>query len=281
MGNEKTWLITGCTGGLGRALAQAVLESGHRVVATARDAARLAGLVQAYGNRVRTISLDVTNPHAARDAAAYAVREFGLLDVLVNNAGYADIASIEDMAEQSFRDQLDVNFFGVVNLTRAVLPIMRAQASGHIIQISSVGGRVGVPGLGAYQAAKWAVGGFSEVLAKEVRDFGIRVTIAEPGGMRTHWAGSSMTIADIGEPYKRVIDPVVRRMRDADGKQPGDPARIARVLLDVAASPTPPLRLLLGSDAVAVAREAARMRAQEDAQWRPISESTSYAAGEA
>lgn len=276
MADGKTWLITGCTGGLGRALAQAVLDSGDRLVAAARDGARLADLAQTYGDRVRTISLDVTDSQAACDAAAYAARTFGSLDVLVNNAGYADVASIEDMAEKVFRDQIDVNFFGVVNLTRAVLPIMRAQAAGHIIQISSVGGRVGGPGLSAYQAAKWAVGGFSEVLAKEVRDFGIRVTVAEPGGMRTHWAGSSMTIAEISEPYKRVIDPVVQRMRAADGKQPGDPERIARVLLEVAASPTPPVRLLLGRDAVAVAREAARVRAEEDEQWREVSESTAY-----
>ncbi|WP_116138466.1 oxidoreductase [Trinickia diaoshuihuensis] len=281
MSNRKTWLITGCTGGLGRALAQAVLERGDRLIAAARDAARLDELAQAYGDQVRTIALDVTDARAARDAVAYAVTEFGSLDVLVNNAGYADVASIEDMTEQSFRDQIDVNFFGVVNLTRAVLPVMRAQSSGRIIQISSVGGRVGGPGLSAYQAAKWAVGGFSEVLAKEVRGFGIRVTIAEPGGMRTRWAGSSMTIPAISEPYKSVIEPVAQRMREADGKQPGDPKRIARVLLDIADSPTPPLRLLLGSDAIAVAREAARARADEDALWREVGESVSYLPGEA
>ncbi|PMS17020.1 short-chain dehydrogenase/reductase [Trinickia dabaoshanensis] len=281
MSDRKTWLISGCSGGLGRALAHAVLQSGDRLVAAARDASRLADLVQAHGEAVRTIALDVADPHAAREAAAYAAREFGSLDVLVNNAGYADVASIEDMTERAFRDQIDINFFGVVNLTRAALPIMRAQGSGHIIQISSVGGRVGGPGLSAYQSAKWAVGGFSEVLAKEVRGFGIRVTVAEPGGMRTHWAGASMTIPEISEPYRRVIEPVVRRMREADGKQPGDPARIARVLLDVAASPTPPLRLLLGSDAVAVAREAVKVRAEEDAQWREVSESTAYRADEA
>lgn len=279
MGNKKTWLITGCSGGLGYELAQAVLASGHRLVATARDAERLAPLVQAYGDRVRTIALDVTDSRAARDAARFAVEQFGSLDVLVNNAGYADVASVEDATDESFRAQIEVNFFGVINMTRAVLPVMRTQRSGHIVQISSVGGRVAGPGLAAYQAAKWAVGGFSEVLAKEVGDLGIRVTVAEPGAMRTRWAGASMTIAQASEPYREVIGRVAGRMRRMDGKQPGDPGRIARILLDVVASPAPPLRLLLGSDAVAVAREAARIRAEEDEQWREVSESTSYRAG--
>jgi NAD(P)-dependent dehydrogenase (short-subunit alcohol dehydrogenase family) len=276
MSNEKTWLITGCSGGLGRELAQAVLAAGHRVVATARDAERLAALVQTYGERVRTIELDVTDPHATREAARFVVEQLGSLDVLVNNAGYGDVASVEDATDESFRAQIEVNFFGVVNMTRAVLPVMRTQGSGHIVQISSVGGRVASPGLAAYQAAKWAVGGFSEVLAKEVCDLGIRVTIAEPGAMRTQWAGASMTIAEASEPYKPLIGGVARRMRQTHGKQPGDPSRIARILLDVVASPTPPLRLLLGSDAVAVAREAARLRADEDERWREVSESTSY-----
>ncbi len=276
MSNEKTWLITGCSGGLGRSLAHAVLESGHRLVATARESARLADLVQAHGDRVRTISLDITDPQACREAVRFAMDEFGSLDVLVNNAGYADVASIEEATEASLRAQIEVNFFGVFNMTRAALPVMRERRTGHIIQISSVGGRVGGPGLSAYQSAKWAVGGFSEVLAKEVRAFGIRVTVAEPGGMRTRWAGSSMTIAPIGDAYKAVIEPVAERMRRSDGKQPGDPDRIARILVDVAASPTPPLRLLLGSDAVAVARDAARLRAEEDERWREISESTAY-----
>jgi NAD(P)-dependent dehydrogenase (short-subunit alcohol dehydrogenase family) len=164
----------------------------------------------------------------------------------------------------------------VCNVSRAALPIMRKQRAGHIMQISSVGGRVAGPGLAAYQAAKWAVGGFSEVLAKEVRDFGIKVTIVEPGSMRTQWAGSSMSIAPISDAYKPVIEPVAARLRRIDGNQPGDPARIARVLLDIAGSPTAPLRLLMGSDAVAAASEAARFRAEEDAQWREVSESVAY-----
>ncbi|MBW0448486.1 SDR family NAD(P)-dependent oxidoreductase [bacterium M00.F.Ca.ET.228.01.1.1] len=276
MTRDKVWFITGCSGGLGRTLAEAVLASGQRLTATARDTKRLQPLVDTYGDRVRVVALDVTDPVAARDAVSLAVGQFGRLDVLVNNAGYADLASIEDVTDQALREQMDVNFFGVCNLSRAALPVMRKQRAGHIMQISSVGGRVGGPGLAAYQAAKWAVGGFSEVLAKEVRDFGIKVTVIEPGSMRTNWAGSSMTIPQISEAYKAVIGPVAERLRRSDGNQPGDPARVAQVIMDIAEVPAPPLRLLVGSDAVAVAANAARFRAEEDAQWREVSESVAF-----
>ena len=276
MTRDKVWFITGCSGGLGRTLAEAVLASGQRLTATARDTKRLQPLVDTYGDRIRVVALDVTDPVAARDAVSLAVGQFGRLDVLVNNAGYADLASIEDVTDEALREQMDVNFFGVCNLSRAALPVMRKQRAGHIMQISSVGGRVGGPGLAAYQAAKWAVGGFSEVLAKEVRDFGIKVTVIEPGSMRTNWAGSSMTIPQISEAYKAVIGPVAERLRRSDGNQPGDPARVAQVIVDIAEVPAPPLRLLVGSDAVAVAANAARFRAEEDAQWREISESVAF-----
>ncbi len=278
MGYEmrKTWLITGSSRGLGRHLAAAVLQAGHNLVATARRPDQLDDLVDSYGDRVRAIALDVTDPGAARAAVATAVQAFGRLDVVVNNAGYADVASIEDMPEDEFRAQIDANFHGVVNVTRAALPTMREQGSGHIIQISSVGGRVGGPGLGAYQAAKWAVGGFSEVLAKEVASFGIKVTVAEPGGMRTNWAGSSMRMLTISDPYTPVIEPVLARLRAADGNQPGDPARVSQVILNLTEVPDPPVHLLLGADAVAVAQAAATALAASDAKWRTVSESVSY-----
>ncbi|BCY07197.1 oxidoreductase [Actinoplanes sp. L3-i22] len=273
---NNVWLITGTSRGLGRQIAESALEAGHRVVATARRPEQLDDLVAKYGEQVRAIALDVTDPAAARAAIDVAVQAFGRLDVLVNNAGYADVAAIEDMPEDEFRAQIEANFFGVVNVTRAALPVMRRQESGHIIQVSSVGGRVGGPGLGAYQSAKWAVGGFSEVLSREVAAFGIRVTIAEPGGMRTDWAGTSMATHPISKDYRPVIEPVVARMRAADGTQPGDPVRIAEVLIDVAADPQPPLHLLLGSDAVAVAQAQAERIAISDARWRTVSESVSY-----
>ncbi|WP_127505983.1 oxidoreductase [Actinoplanes solisilvae] len=274
---SKVWLITGSSRGLGRQLAESVLAAGHRVVATARRPEQLDDLAEKYGDQIRTVALDVTDPAAARAAVATAVDAFGRLDVLVNNAGYADVASIEDMPDDEFRAQIDANFFGVVNVTRAALPVLRAQGAGHIIQISSVGGRVGGPGLGAYQSAKWAVGGFSEVLAKEVAPLGIRVTVAEPGGMRTNWAGSSMTEHPISDAYRGVIEPAVARLRAADGTQPGDPERIARVLIDLTDNPEPPVHLLLGADAVAAARAQADNLAATDARWRTVSESVSYA----
>ncbi len=277
MSKGKTWLITGCSRGLGRELANAVLNAGGNVLATARDQRQLDELAAKFGSRVRPYALDVTDTGAAKAAVAEAAQVFGRLDVVVNNAGYADVASIEDMEEATFRAQIETNFYGVVNVTRAALPIMHNQRSGHIIQISSIGGRIGGAGLGAYQAAKWAVGGFSEVLAKEVASFGIKVTVAEPGGMRTDWAGSSMTIPAISDDYKSVIQPVVERLRSADGNQPGDPARIAQVLMDIVELDEPPLRLLLGRDAVAVAEFAAKNLKSSDEKWRHVSESVTRA----
>ncbi|MEV7814519.1 oxidoreductase [Streptomyces flaveolus] len=272
---NRTWLITGSSRGLGRTLAETVLADGHNVVATARRTEPLSHLTEQYGDRVRLVPLDVTDSAAAERAVRAAVQAFGGLDVVVNNAGYADMAAVEDMSEQMFRDQIEANLFGVVNVSRAALPVLREQGAGHIIQISSVGGRVGVPGLSAYQAAKWAVGGFSEVLAQEVAPLGIKVTVVEPGGMRTDWAGSSMETPPVSEPYRQVVGGTIAAIRAADGNQPGDPDRISRILLDVVESEEPPLRLLLGKDAVAVAQRMADRLAAEDARWREVSESAS------
>ncbi|WP_406351898.1 oxidoreductase [Streptomyces sp. NBC_00658] len=273
---SKTWLITGSSRGLGRALAEAVLAAGHQLVATARRPEQLDDLVQRFGDRVRAVALDVTDPAAARAAVQQAVDSFGRLDVLVNNAGYADVASIEDVTEEAFRAQIDTNLHGVVNVTKAALPVLREQGSGHIVQISSVGGRVGTPGLSAYQAAKWAVGGFSEVLAQEVAPFGVKVTVIEPGGLRTDWAGSSMSTPPVSDPYKPVIEPVVGFLGQADGTQPGDPALAAQAILHVTEAADPPVRLLLGSDAVAVAGTMAQNLAATDAKWRKVSESIDF-----
>src|SRR5438552_15862680 len=202
----KTWLITGSSRGFGWELARAVLEDGDHVVATARRPEQLDDLVRQYGERVRTCALDVTDPEAARAAVKLAVDAFGSLDVVVNNAGYAIYAAIEDMPDDVFRAQIEANLFGVVNVTKAALPVMRKQRSGHIIQFSSIGGRVGgTPGMGAYQTAKWGVEGFSEVLANEVGPLGIKVTIIEPGGFRTDWAGSSMRTLPVREDYDQTV----------------------------------------------------------------------------
>ena len=275
---SQVWLITGSSRGFGKALAEAVLTAGHSLIATARNPAQLAPLVERFGERVRAVALDVTDAAAARTAMQAAVDTFGRLDVVVNNAGYGNLASIEEGDDADFRAQLETNFFGVVNVTRAALPILRKQRSGHIIQFSSIGGRIGVPGVAAYQAAKWAVEGFSEVLAKEVAPFGIRVTLVEPGGFRTDWAGPSMTIhaprAD--SDYAPTLGPMIDLMRAHGGNEAGDPVKAAQAILSIAHTPEPPLRLLLGSDAVFLVEQQSKRMAAEDAKWRTLSLSTDF-----
>lgn len=270
----KVFLVTGSSRGLGRAVAEAVLDAGHQLVATARDPRSLDDLVSAGGNRIRAVALDVVDPAAAQAAVRAAVETFGRLDVVVNNAGYADLAAVEDVAMDDFRAQIDTNLLGVVNVTKAALPVLRAQGAGHIIQVSSVGGRMPTPGLSAYQAAKWAVGGFSEVLAAEVAPLGIRVTVLEPGGMRTDWAGASMSIPPISAPYQATVGAVAQRMSSSGSGAAGDPAKVAQLVLQVVDLPEPPVRLLAGSDAYTYGRAAWQARLDEDVRWEALSRST-------
>jgi NAD(P)-dependent dehydrogenase (short-subunit alcohol dehydrogenase family) len=202
-----------------------------------------------------------------------AVDAFGRLDVVVNNAGYADLASVEDMSEQAFRDQIETVFFGTVHTTKAALPILREQGGGHIINVTSVGSRMATPGLSAYQSAKWATAGFSAVLAAEVAPLGIRVTSLEPGGMTTDWAGSSMAVPEISEPYQQTVG-AAAAMHDGSWRPLGDPAKVAQVILQVAGMDAPPTRLLLGSEAYAYATAAARAQLSSDEHWRELSRST-------
>jgi NAD(P)-dependent dehydrogenase (short-subunit alcohol dehydrogenase family) len=273
----RTWLVTGSSRGLGRALSTAVLEAGDTLVATARDPRHLSALSDRFGERVRTMALDVTDGAAVEAAVRGAVDTFGRLDVVVNNAGHADSAPIEQTTEESFRAQLETNLFGVVRMTQAALPVFRRQRSGHFLQFSSVGGRVGgTPGLAAYQTAKFGVEGFSEVLHNEVAPLGIKVTIVEPGAFRTDWGGASMRLAPVHPDYAGTVGRVHDYRREVDGLQPGDPARAAAVLLDVVAAEEPPLRLLLGSDAVQLAEQSSRSRAREAAVWAGVSLSTDF-----
>jgi NAD(P)-dependent dehydrogenase (short-subunit alcohol dehydrogenase family) len=265
----RTWLITGSSRGLGRALSEEVLEAGDQLVATARHREQLADLVAAYPEQARAVALDVTDRAQATFAVQMALNVFGRVDVLVNNAGYANVNSIEDFAEEDFRAQIETNLWGVINVTRAVLPIMRQRRTGHIIQISSVGGRDTAPGVGPYQTAKWAVEGFSGVLAKEVAPFGIDVTIVEPGGLRTDWAGSSMTVHDIRDEYRPTVGRLAER-RHSGTPFTGDPRKAAQAILAVANAPQPPLRLLLGSDAYAVARAADEAKIASDEAWKEL-----------
>jgi NAD(P)-dependent dehydrogenase (short-subunit alcohol dehydrogenase family) len=271
---SQVWLITGSSRGLGRALADAVLAAGHKLVATARNPVQLADLIERYGDQVRTVALDVTNEQAAVDAVAVATKAFGRLDVLVNNAGYGDISPIEDTSLDEFRAQIETNLFGVINVTKAALPLMREQRAGHILQFSSVGGRIGPVGRAPYAAAKWGVEGFSEVLSKEVGPFGVKVTIIEPGGFRTDFAGSSTAIREGRPEYDSTVGKTARFQRDYNGKQPGDPAKAAAAVLHIASLNDPPLRLLLGSDAVHFVEQNDLAKMDSDRKWKDLSVST-------
>ena len=271
-GAHPTWLITGSSRGFGLALAHAVLASGDRLVATARQPAQLDELVQQYGDRVLPLALDVTDAGAAVNVVEQAVDRFGSLDVVVNNAGYANSAPIEEMTDGDFRAQVETNFFGVVNVTRAALPALRHQRGGTFVQFSSVGGRVGgTPGMGAYQAAKFAVEGFSEVLANETAPFGVKVIIVEPGAFRTDWQGSSMRLHPVGEDYDQSVGEINRYRAANNGTQPGDPVLAATVIIDAVNSPDPPRRLVLGAEAVTMIQHAAEVRAAETRAWAAAS----------
>ena len=271
----QVFFLTGSSRGLGRQIAEAALAAGHYLVATARDPASLADLADRYGSQLLPVALDVTDPAAAAAAVTAGTEAFGRIDVVVNNAGYANLAAVEDISLDDFREQVNANLLGVVNVTKAALPVLRAQGGGHIIQVSSVGGRLATPGLAAYQAAKWAVGGFSEVLARETAPLGVKVTVLEPGGMQTDWAGSSMQVTPISDPYQPTVGAMARMHDDiGSGTALGDPAKVAQVVLEVAAMDEPPLRLILGSEAYAYATAAAKARAESDAAWRHLTVST-------
>ena len=272
---SKVWFVTGSASGLGRNIAEAVLESGDRLVATARDPRRLEDLVKKYGDQVRTAPLDVADEDAAKAAVQTAVAAFGRLDVVVNNAGYGDIAPFEQLTSERFKAVMDTNFNGVVNVTRAALPIMRKQKSGYILQISSVGGRLALPGSTAYHAAKWAVGGFTESLAQEVAPFGVKVCALEPGGMRTNWGTRAhQDMPELLPDYEPSVGATVQALKPLWGHENSDPAKVAQVILRLAASDRLPAHLLLGSDAIKYAGEAEAARAADADSWRAVSVST-------
>lgn len=273
---SRVWLITGSSRGLGRALAEAVLAAGDNLAATARDPAQLADLSERYSGQVLTLALDVTDEAAAAAAVEATVKRFGRLDVLVNNAGYGNVGSIEDTSLADFRAQIETNLFGTIIMTKAAIALMRGQGAGHIIQFSSVGGRIGPAGRGPYAAAKFAVEGFSEVLSKEVAPFGIKVTVIEPGGFRTDFAGASTVLADGRPDYTETVGAMARYQREYNGRQPGDPAKAAAVVLHIAGLDEPPFRLLLGSDAVRNVEKADAARIEADRAWRTVSVSTDF-----
>ncbi|KAM5344286.1 hypothetical protein ACJ41O_012823 [Fusarium nematophilum] len=264
----RVWFVTGSSRGLGLAIVEAVLASGDIVVATARRPEQLIDLLTRYGSeRVLLAALDVSDATEVQRVVKLAKETFGRIDVVVNNAGYAEMASVEDVSPESFRAQIDANFYGVVNVTKAVLPLLRQQGSGHILQVSSVGGRVGSPGLAAYQSAKWAVGGFSTVLSREVAPFGIKVTVLEPGGMKTEWATSATEHGSISEPYQQTVGEMIK-LRERYSVGWSEPVKVAEAILKVTQVDDPPLRLLLGPDTVAHAQQASKDLAASDEKWQ-------------
>lgn len=272
----QTWFITGSSRGFGRNLVVAALEAGDQVVATARRPEQLDDLVKEYGDRVLPVALDVTDRSAATAALQAGVDRFGRIDVVVNNAGYANVSPVETTPEDDFRRQFDTNFWGVYNVSTAALPILKAQGAGTVVQFSSIGGRVGgTPGLGSYQAAKFAVDGFTRVLAAETAPFGIRYLVVEPGGFATDWAGSSMRIPDVPADYDETVGAIVRHF-DGPVTAAGDPKRAGEILVRVVKEPNLPSHFLLGAGAVHMAQTYSRGQLAEAATWEAVSRSADF-----
>ncbi|WIX76392.1 SDR family NAD(P)-dependent oxidoreductase [Amycolatopsis carbonis] len=273
----KVWLVTGGSRGLGRAVVEEVLAAGNDVVASARNVDSLKDLDERYGDRLVRFPLDVTEPAQAEATVAAAVERFGRLDVVVNNAGYANMTSVEEVDLADFRAQVETVFFGTVHVTKAALPVFLAQRSGHFVQVTSVGGRGTAPGISAYQSAKFATEGFSGVLNDEVSGLGIKVTMAEPGLMRTDWSGPSMEIRSYKPEYEPTMGPLIEHLRSKRGIEPIDPAAVARVFLQVVEMAEPPLHLVLGSDAVGLMRTGMAKLMAEDERWAELGRSVDFA----
>jgi NAD(P)-dependent dehydrogenase (short-subunit alcohol dehydrogenase family) len=276
---DRVWFVTGAANGLGRAIAQAALAAGDRVVATDIELAGAQALADAYPDRALAVPLDVTDPEAAHAAFAAAVARFGRVDVVVNNAGYGHVGAVEELTDTELREQLDVNLFGVINVTRSALPILRRQRSGHFVQMSSLNGVEGLVGGGYYAASKFGIEGLSESLADEVAHLGIKVTILEPGPHRTRFANEksarwSEPIAD----YEASVGQMRRTFAELDGNQPGDPVRAAQAVVTAVYSDEPPLRLPLGTMALANIRAKLTARLAELEAWTELSSSSDFPA---
>ncbi len=267
----KVWFITGTSRGFGREWTVAALERGDQVAATARDVSTLDDLVAKYGDALLPIALDVTDRDADFAAVTAAHEHFGRLDVVVNNAGYGQFGFVEELSEAEARDQIETNVFGALWVTQAALPYLRAQGSGHIIQVSSIGGISAFPGLGAYHASKWALEGFSQSLAAEVERFGIHVTLIEPGGFSTDWGGASAKRASELSEYDGLRADVAR-WRSERNAVPGNPEASAAAVLKVVDAENPPLRVFFGSAPLQIAKADYENRLRTWEEWQPVSE---------
>ncbi|HEY0199883.1 MAG TPA: oxidoreductase [Rhodanobacter sp.] len=273
----KTWLITGVSSGFGRAIADAALAAGDRVVGTLRNDEQRKAFAALTPGRSFGVVLDVTDEAKIEPTVDRIEREVGPIDVLVNNAGYGHEGTLEESTLGDLRRQFEVNVFGAVAMAKAVLPHMRKRRSGHIVNITSMGGLITLPGLSFYHGSKFALEGLSEALGKEVKDFGIHVTAVEPGSFRTDWAGRSMNRAPRGiEDYDSLMNPIREKRLAMSGKQIGNPAKLGEAVVKLVNSDNPPAHLLLGSDAIKlVDRKLAELRAEYDA-WKDLSLSTDF-----
>jgi NAD(P)-dependent dehydrogenase (short-subunit alcohol dehydrogenase family) len=279
--SSLTWLITGCSTGFGRELARAVVARGYRAVVTARKPAQVEDIVAGHGERTLALGLDVTDPEQVTVAVQRGEEHFGGIDVLVNNAGIGYFASVEESDEAVVRRMFEINVFGTARMTRAVLPGMRKRRRGHVINFASICGLAPFPSLGYYCSTKFAVEGLSECLAMEVEPLGIKVTLVEPGSFRTNWAGrsaseGSVEIAD----YEKTAGAVRRRLRDGSGKEPGDPVRAAKAIIQAVEAPKPPLHLLLGKDALRMAQDQFDSLRKDLDAWEKVTVGTDFPAGE-
>ncbi|MEA5403193.1 oxidoreductase [Arcicella sp. DC2W] len=266
--NNKVWLITGCSTGFGRAFATTALRAGYLVAVASRKTSDIQDIVDAYPNTALAVKLDVTNTNEIKAAVRATLDHFGKIDVLLNNAGIGYFGAIEESDDAETRRMFEINFFGLANLTKEVLPLMRSQKSGHIINVASIGGIASYPALGYYHATKYAVDGFSESLSKEVGHLGIKVTIVAPGAFRTDWAGRSAneTPGKISD-YAETAEITKVWLRNKDGNQPGNPVKAAEAIIKVVECPNPPLRLLLGHDAMEAARAKLVLLTKDFDEW--------------
>ena len=268
--SKQVWFVTGASSGFGEAFVRYAVAQGHSVVATARDTAKLAALQALAPERVLVHRLDVTKAGEAEAAIQAAVDMFGRIDVLINNAGYGIVGAVEETPEAELRALMETNFFGAVAVTQAALPVLRAQRSGAIVNISSMGGQLSMPGFGAYSASKFALEGISEALAQELAPFGIKVLIVEPGSFRTNLAGAAMRHMPIIDTYLDVVGATRDFAHSMHQTQEGDPMKAAAAIASALASETPPLRLQLGRDAVDAIRTHAERLLDELAAWEPV-----------
>ncbi|KQS75573.1 short-chain dehydrogenase [Rhizobium sp. Leaf384] len=273
--SKRTWLITGCSTGFGRALAEILIARGDTVFATARNPQQIGDLVDGHAN-AHALKLDVTSREDIA-AAASRVEEAGGVDVLVNNAGYGYLTAFEEGDEAGYRAQFEANVFGLIAMTKAVLPSMRARATGHIVNIASVGGLVGNPGSSYYAATKFAVVGMSEALSKEVGALGIKVTVIEPGPFRTDWAGRSLQSATGRiDAYAKTVHERLDQVAELSGHQPGDPIRAAEAIIQAVESEQPPLNLILGAPGLKSVREKLATLTAEIDRWEPVTLGADY-----